>query len=74
MEELKLMFSILIRCEHQNILKPLGVWPCNTDPSMGYIIFPHVDGAISELSMNDLFVKENNAIFELTKVGYKVSR
>jgi hypothetical protein len=41
---------------------------------MGYIIFLYVDGAISELSMNDLFVKENNAIFELTKVGYKVSR
>lgn len=61
-------------CDHQNILKPLGVWPCNDDPNMGYIIFPYFDGAIAELSINDFFINENNAIVELSKAGYKISR
>lgn len=73
-EHLKPLFKLLMRCQHDNILKPMCIWPCNEDSSSGYIVFPYFHGAISNISRNDLFIKENQFIYGFTKNGYKVLR
>ncbi|KAF0905387.1 hypothetical protein E2562_004365 [Oryza meyeriana var. granulata] len=72
MHEVDRIFSLLMRLQHPNILKPLGVWPCKDDPNSGYIIFPRVDGAISTIPRLDLFVEDNNVIGGFTENGYKI--
>uniref|UniRef100_A0A0D9XW96 Protein kinase domain-containing protein n=1 Tax=Leersia perrieri TaxID=77586 RepID=A0A0D9XW96_9ORYZ len=67
-------FNLLVGCQHRNILKPLGVWPCKDDPTSGYIMFPHVDGAISEVPKDTLYVEDNNVIHGFTKNGYTILR
>lgn len=71
-QEVNLIFDLLTRCQHANILKPLGVWVDSVDPSMGYIILPRLDGAISEISKNELFVEDSNVIDNFSENGFKM--
>lgn len=73
-EEINLIFDLLNRCRHPNILKPLGVWPDCDDPSMGYLILPRVDGAISTVYGNELFLEDSNVIDSFSENGFKIFR
>lgn len=74
MEDACQMHNTLNKCDHPNLMKPIGVWPDPSDKSKAYIVVTSVDNALCSLKKEQLFCMENESLRGFSDLGFKVFR
>lgn len=75
LDEAMRIYNLLISLNHPNLLSPLGLWACCGGDFRGgevkaFIAFLPFDGALVDLSREEIFLVEDNSISEANSYGF----
>ncbi|XP_006662963.1 uncharacterized protein LOC102699349 [Oryza brachyantha] len=73
-EEAKIIYRILCRCNHPNLLKPIGVWKNPKDSTSAYLVLEKVEASLISKGREFMFSIEDSFIFGFSNIGFKIFR
>lgn len=74
MSEANIIYEILNKCNHPNMLKPLGVWKSSSDETKCYLVFEKVEGPLISKGKEYMFSMEDSSLDGFSAHGFACFR